>query len=109
MTTLADWRLLLRHPAHLFAFGFGSGLSPKAPGTFGTLVALPLGCLAGYGLAAIMLVAFETELYRIPMALEMSTLGMAVLITLAATVVSAFVVRRRLDHLDLIAVLKTRE
>lgn len=74
-----------------------------------TLVALPLGCLAGYSLAAVMLVAFETELYRIPMALEMSTLGMAVLITLAATVVSAFVVRRRLDHLDLIAVLKTRE
>jgi putative ABC transport system permease protein len=74
-----------------------------------TLLALPLGCLAGYGLASVMMVAFETELYRVPMALQMSTLGMAVLITLAATAVSAFVVRRRLDHLDLIAVLKTRE
>ena len=30
-------RLMLRHPAHLVALGFGSGLSPKAPGTVGTL------------------------------------------------------------------------
>jgi phosphatidylglycerophosphatase A len=36
------WRLLLSHPAHLFAFGFGSGLARRAPGTFGTLVAFPL-------------------------------------------------------------------
>jgi phosphatidylglycerophosphatase A len=33
---------LLRQPVHLFAFGFGSGLSPVAPGTFGTAVAVPL-------------------------------------------------------------------
>jgi phosphatidylglycerophosphatase A len=32
----------LRQPTHLLAFGFGSGLAPKAPGTFGTLVAVPL-------------------------------------------------------------------
>lgn len=31
----------LRHPVHLLAFGFGSGCAPKAPGTFGTLMALP--------------------------------------------------------------------
>ena len=36
------WRLLFSHPAHFVAFGFGSGLAPKAPGTFGTLAALPL-------------------------------------------------------------------
>ncbi|MGC2164532.1 MAG: phosphatidylglycerophosphatase A [Gallionella sp.] len=36
------WRFLLRHPAHLLAFGFGSGLAGKAPGTFGTLVAFPI-------------------------------------------------------------------
>lgn len=29
--------LMLRHPAHLVSFGFGSGLAPVAPGTFGTL------------------------------------------------------------------------
>jgi len=36
------WSFLFRHPAHLLAFGFGSGLAPKAPGTAGTLVAFPL-------------------------------------------------------------------
>lgn len=33
---------LLKRPIHFLAFGFGSGLSPKAPGTAGTLVAIPL-------------------------------------------------------------------
>lgn len=33
----ATARLMLRHPAHLIALGFGSGLSPVAPGTVGTL------------------------------------------------------------------------
>ena len=34
MTTLPDLRFLLQHPAHLFALGFGSGLTRFAPGTF---------------------------------------------------------------------------
>ena len=34
--------ILLSHPAHFFGLGFGSGLAPKAPGTAGTLVGLPL-------------------------------------------------------------------
>lgn len=45
-------KLLLSHPAHFFALGFGSGLAPKAPGTFGTLVGLLLFWLInGYTLA----------------------------------------------------------
>lgn len=36
------WKLLFSHPAHFVSFGFGSGLARKAPGTFGTLAALPL-------------------------------------------------------------------
>ena len=36
------WRFLFSHPAHMLAFGFGSGLARKAPGTFGTLVAFPM-------------------------------------------------------------------
>lgn len=35
-------KLVFSHPIHLLSFGFGSGLAPKAPGTFGTLVAIPL-------------------------------------------------------------------
>ena len=37
-----SWRFLLSHPAHLVAFGFGIGLAPVAPGTWGTLLALPI-------------------------------------------------------------------
>lgn len=37
-----DLAFLLRHPAHFYALGFGAGLARKAPGTFGTLVALPI-------------------------------------------------------------------
>lgn len=39
--TITPNALLLKHPAHFFSLGFGSGLSPKAPGTCGTLAALP--------------------------------------------------------------------
>ena len=35
-------RFLLGHPAHFIALGFGVGLAPVAPGTFGTLLALPM-------------------------------------------------------------------
>jgi phosphatidylglycerophosphatase A len=38
-------RFLVAHPAHFVALGFGAGLSPVAPGTVGTLVALPLAVL----------------------------------------------------------------
>ena len=37
-----SWRFVASHPAHFIAFGFGAGLAPVAPGTWGTLLALPL-------------------------------------------------------------------
>ena len=37
-----DLRFLLRHPAHLLSLGGGAGLSPIAPGTVGTLLAIPV-------------------------------------------------------------------
>ena len=40
-------RFAFSHPAHVIAFGFGAGLSPRAPGTVGTLVAWPLGWYLG--------------------------------------------------------------
>lgn len=36
------WRFVMSRPAYLVAFGFGAGLAPVAPGTFGTLLAFPL-------------------------------------------------------------------
>jgi phosphatidylglycerophosphatase A len=41
-TTSPDWRFVYSSPAHWLAFGFGSGLAPVAPGTFGTLAAFPV-------------------------------------------------------------------
>ncbi len=51
MRAQPNFKLLISHPAHFFGLGFGSGLAPKAPGTFGTIVGLPLFWLiSGYGL-----------------------------------------------------------
>jgi putative ABC transport system permease protein len=73
-----------------------------------TLLALPLGCLEGRALARLIVAGFETELYRVPFVVDASTYACAMIVTVLATAVSAFLVRRRLDRLDLIAVLKTR-
>lgn len=45
MAERPSFAFLLRHPAHFIALGFGAGLAPVAPGTFGTLVAIPLAFL----------------------------------------------------------------
>jgi phosphatidylglycerophosphatase A len=45
-------RFLLSRPTHFLALGFGAGLAPVAPGTFGTLVAWPLFWLMQPRLAA---------------------------------------------------------
>ena len=74
-----------------------------------TLLAFPLGCAAGYMLAAVWHGAFVTELFRVPLAILPRTYGLSILVTVVATVLAALLVRRRLDNLDLIAVLKTRE
>ena len=42
MNARPNLAFLFRHPAHFIALGFGAGLSPVAPGTFGTLVAIPI-------------------------------------------------------------------
>jgi len=42
MTPELRRRLSMRHPIHFLALGFGTGLLPKMPGTFGSLIALPL-------------------------------------------------------------------
>lgn len=74
-----------------------------------TLIAIPLGWLIGYGLAYLMVESLQTDTFRIPYVIAARTYWVAALITIAAAAASAFVVRRRLDSLDLISVLKTRE
>ncbi|MBP2233560.1 putative ABC transport system permease protein [Sinorhizobium kostiense] len=74
-----------------------------------TWISIPIGAVLGFSLAWYMTSAFETELYRVPLVLRHATYGKAALIALAAALTCAAIVRRRLDRLDLIAVLKTRE
>jgi putative ABC transport system permease protein len=73
------------------------------------LVSLPVGCLFGLLLSRLMAQSFDTEMFRIPLVVDPSTYGWAVLIALAASGISALLVRRRVDRLNLINVLKTRE
>jgi putative ABC transport system permease protein len=74
-----------------------------------TLLALPLGWLLGYGMAFATAEGLATELFRIPLVIERATYGWASVVVLAASAFSALLVRRRIDRLDLVEVLKTRE
>jgi putative ABC transport system permease protein len=74
-----------------------------------TIAALPLGCAIGYLSAALLAGAASSELYRIPLAVSRTTYVLACGVVMAAAALSGLVVRRRLDRLDLVEVLKTRE
>lgn len=74
-----------------------------------TLSALPVGLLLGRLFAGLAMAAVQTETQRFPLLIEPSTYALAVAVTLLAALVSGLVVRRRIDRLDLIAALKSRE
>ena len=74
-----------------------------------TFVALVPGFVLGFGMAALLVTGFESDLYRIPLVIAPSGFAFAGLAVLAATAASALLVRRRLDRLDLVAVLKAKE
>ena len=74
-----------------------------------TLLALPLGWALGWLMAVAMVEGQATELVRIPLVISRATYGWASVVVLTASLVSALIVRRRVDRLDLIEVLKTRE
>lgn len=74
-----------------------------------TTVAIPLGLILGYAFAYLTSLGLDTELYRIPLVVRPSTYGFAALTVIVATILSGLVVRQKLDHLDLVTVLKTKE
>lgn len=74
-----------------------------------TLAALPLGIGMGWALVRTVCMFLDTEMYRIPFVVAPATYGFSVLVVVIAAIFSGLVVRRRLDQLDLIGVLKTRE
>ncbi len=73
------------------------------------LVAIPFGLLIGRGLSGLLAGTLDPEEYRFPLMVSPQTYAFATIVVLVAALVSALLVRRRLDHLDLIGVLKTRE
>lgn len=73
------------------------------------LIAQPIGWLIGAWIAQAMTNAFSSDLYTVPLVLKPATFTTASLVVLGAALASVLVVRRRLDRLNLVAVMKTRE
>jgi putative ABC transport system permease protein len=74
-----------------------------------TLTAIPLGLVMGYGFAVLVTVGLSTELFRIPLVIHPATYAFAATVVIVAALLSGLLVRRKLDHLNLVAVLKSRE
>jgi putative ABC transport system permease protein len=101
-----------REMASLRVLGFTKGeVSALLLGELAVVVILaqPLGWLIGYGFALTMSEGFRTELYRVPLIVNREVFAWASIVVFAAAAISGLIVRRRIDRLDMIAVLKTRE
>jgi len=73
------------------------------------LLAVPLGLCMGFGLVHALASTVDPETWRLPVVLTPGSYAYAAAVTLGAALASALVVRRRLDRLDLVAVLKARD
>jgi putative ABC transport system permease protein len=73
------------------------------------IVALPLGLLLGKQFVELLISAKSSESFSIPPIIEPSTYAMSALVILSAAIATAFLVRRKIDKLDLVSVLKTRD
>jgi putative ABC transport system permease protein len=101
-----------RDLASLRVLGFSRReISGQLLGELGTLVllAVPIGLVLGHWLVVALAGTVDPETHRLPLILTSRSYALAASTTLGAALLSALVVRRRLDQLDLIAVLKTRE
>jgi putative ABC transport system permease protein len=72
-------------------------------------VALPLGMLLGWGLVHLITALLKSDQFHFPVVILPRTYAWAAICVVAAGVASALVVRRRIDKLDMVAALKTRE
>jgi putative ABC transport system permease protein len=101
-----------RELATLRVIGFTKGeISTILLGEIGTvtLLGIPFGLVLGYWFAKGLVYFLDQEVFRFPFVIANSTYGLAAAVVLAASIGSALLVRRRLNDLDLIAVLKSRE
>jgi putative ABC transport system permease protein len=74
-----------------------------------TIASIPLGMLTGREIASYIARAISSELFRVPMAIGDATYSLAAAVVVVSACISGLIVRHRLDHLDLVAVLKARE
>lgn len=72
-------------------------------------IGTPAGCALGRVLAGAILATVDPETYRMPLYVSAQTYAFAATVTLLAALASASLVRRKVDRMDLVAVLKTRE
>jgi putative ABC transport system permease protein len=101
-----------RELATLRVLGFTRAeISAVLLGEIGVLAipAVPAGLFIGYRLTVSVVKAMSSERMHMPLLVEPATYAFAVVVFMVAALVSAMVVRRRLDSLDLVAVLKARE
>jgi len=76
---------------------------------FLTLLALPVGAALGTGMAFGLSRAISSDLFRLPFIVHAGTYGYAALVVIGVTAVSGLMVRRQLDRMDLVSVLKSRD
>jgi putative ABC transport system permease protein len=74
-----------------------------------TLLAIPLGFFIGKGGGGLMVRNMETELFRVPLVVDNGTYAFAASVVLVSALISGVMIKRKLDRLDLVAVLKTKE
>ncbi|WP_163268946.1 ABC transporter permease [Chelativorans alearense] len=101
-----------RELASLRVLGFTKGeVSSVLLIELGAIVALaqPLGWLFGYFFSWTVVEGFSSDLFRVPFIIDRSTFAASSLVVLGVAALSALIVRRRVDRLDLVRVLKTRE
>lgn len=74
-----------------------------------TLASLPVGFAVGRALCAYIARALSSDLFRVPLVIEPKTYSLAAAVVIVSALFSALVVRRMLDRLNLVEVLKTKE
>ncbi len=73
------------------------------------VAAIPVGLVMGYGLSWLLSSALNTELHRFPLVIRGRTYAIAVIVVVFASLLSAQIVRRRMDGFNLVEVLKARD
>jgi len=76
---------------------------------FITLAAIPLGWLIGYAMTYWLTIGLQTDIYRMPFVAEPRTYLLMAVLVLVTAIASGLLVRKKLDQIEIVEVLKTRE